>query len=149
MVKKYLTKMIEACENMPHCYQDYLALGKNICENMYFKEYIYFKYGFWTKHVNQHSFNRNKPFIEEPSCCTSLTREGKKEIQRSFGSSKSKEDEDEGLKPFTITEKGHDPLSSSSGKEEEDIHNEDHKSLQGESKKVGNPLLNDEDCRKE
>ena len=32
MVKKNLIEIIEACENMPHCYEDYLALGRNICE---------------------------------------------------------------------------------------------------------------------
>ena len=36
MVKKYLTNMIEACENMPR-YQEYLALGKMICAYIYFK----------------------------------------------------------------------------------------------------------------
>ena len=45
MVKKDLPKMIEACENMPHCYEDYLALGRNICANLSFGDYIYFNYG--------------------------------------------------------------------------------------------------------
>ena len=39
------------------------------------------------------------------------------EIQRSVGSRKSKEEEDEALKPFSIIEKDHVPLSSSSGQE--------------------------------
>ena len=46
MGKKNLTEIIEACENMSHCYEDYLALGKNICANLSFGDYIYFKYGF-------------------------------------------------------------------------------------------------------
>ena len=46
-------------------------------------------------------------------------------------------------------EKGHDPLSSSSGQAEEELHKEEYKSLQGDFEKVGNPLLNDEDCRNE
>ena len=37
MVKKYLTKVIEACENMPRCYPKCLALGKDICANISFK----------------------------------------------------------------------------------------------------------------
>ena len=36
MVKKNLTEIIEACENMSHCYEDYLDLGRNICANLYF-----------------------------------------------------------------------------------------------------------------
>ena len=63
MVNKYLAKMIEACENMPRCYQEYLALGKNICADMYFKEYIYFKYGFWPKNVDDHFFKSRKKSI--------------------------------------------------------------------------------------
>ena len=46
MVKKNLEDIIEVCENMPHCYEDYLAFGRNICANLYFGDYIYFKYGF-------------------------------------------------------------------------------------------------------
>ena len=34
MVKKNLTEIIEACENMSHCYEDYLDLGRNICANL-------------------------------------------------------------------------------------------------------------------
>ena len=36
MVKKNLTEIIEACENMSHYYEDYLALGRNICANLSF-----------------------------------------------------------------------------------------------------------------
>ena len=72
------------------------------------------------------------------------------EIQISFGSSKSKEEEEEALKPFSIIEKGHDPIHYSwSGQEKEEIHKEKHKSLQGDFEKVGIPLLNDECCRNE
>ena len=46
MVKKNLTEIIEACENMSHWYEDYLDLARNICENLSFRDYIYFKYGF-------------------------------------------------------------------------------------------------------
>ena len=56
--------------------------------------------------------------MEEPSCSTSLSKEGKEEIQRSFGSRKSKEEKDGALNPFSIIEKGHDPLSALSGQPE-------------------------------
>ena len=46
MVKKDLIKIMEACENMPSCYKEYLALGKKICADINFKEYIYFQSGF-------------------------------------------------------------------------------------------------------
>ena len=75
MVKKDLTKMIEACENMTHCYEDYLDLGRNICSNLYFRDYIYFKYGLQPKHDYENYFNRIKPSREEPSCSTSLRKE--------------------------------------------------------------------------
>ena len=37
-----------------------------------------------------------------------------------------------GLNSFSIIEKYHDPLSSSSGQEEEEFYKEEHKSLQGD-----------------
>ena len=42
MVKKDMTTIMEACEIMPNYYKEYLALGKNICADITFKEYIYF-----------------------------------------------------------------------------------------------------------
>ena len=39
------------------------------------------------------------------------------EIQIYFGASKSKDEENESLKPFSIIEEDHEPLSSSSGQE--------------------------------
>ena len=47
IVKKDLTKLIKACENMPCCYKEYLTLGNNIGPTINFKEYVYLKYGFW------------------------------------------------------------------------------------------------------
>ena len=41
MVKKNLAEIIEACENMPQYYEDYLALGRNICANIYFRLYLF------------------------------------------------------------------------------------------------------------
>ena len=57
MVKKKFTEVIEACENMSHCYEDYLALGRNICANLYFGDYIYFTYGFQPKHDYENYFH--------------------------------------------------------------------------------------------
>ena len=65
MVKKDLTKMIEAYENMSRYYQEYLALGKDICANISVKEYIYFKYGIKPNHVDENYFKRIKPSMEE------------------------------------------------------------------------------------
>ena len=79
MVDKDLTEIIEACDNMPHYYEDYLALGRNICANLSFGDYIYFKYGFWTKHDYDHSFNISNPYREEPSFSTSLRKEEEEE----------------------------------------------------------------------
>ena len=75
MVKKNLAEIIEACENMPHYYEDYLALGRNICANLSFGDYIYFKYGFWPKHDYDNYFKSIKLSIEEPICSTSLRKE--------------------------------------------------------------------------
>ena len=63
MVKKKLAEIIEACENMPHYYKDYLALGRNICANLSFGDYIYFKYGFWPKH-DYENYSREEIYIE-------------------------------------------------------------------------------------
>ena len=70
-----MTKTIEACENMPHCYEDYIDLGRNICENLSFREYIYFKYGFYPKYDYDNFFKSSNPSREEPSCSTSLRKE--------------------------------------------------------------------------
>ena len=87
MVKKNLTEIIEACENMSHCYEDYLALGRNICVNLSFGDYIYFKYGFQTKHDYEHYFNSINLSREEPSCSNSLRKE-EEDITKGEDSSK-------------------------------------------------------------
>ena len=38
--KKDLAKMIDASENLPHHYKEYLALGENICKFIPFKDYL-------------------------------------------------------------------------------------------------------------
>ena len=63
---------------MSHCYEDYLDLGRNICANLSFGDYIYFKYGLWPKHDYDNSFNSINPSREEPSCSTSLRKEEEK-----------------------------------------------------------------------
>ena len=88
MVKKILAEIIEACENMSHCYEDYLALGRNICANLYFEDYIYFKYGFQPKNYYEHSFNISNPYREEPSFSTSLRKEEEEEGTKGEDSSK-------------------------------------------------------------
>ena len=87
MVNKNLTEIIEACENMSHCYEDYLDLGRNICANLSFRDYIYFKYGLWTKHDYDHSFKSSKLSREEPSCSNSLRKE-EEDITKGEDSSK-------------------------------------------------------------
>ena len=67
--------MIEACENMPGCYKEYLTLGKNIGAVMNFKEYVYLKYGFCPQNVDENYFKRKTSSIEEPICSTSLSKE--------------------------------------------------------------------------
>ena len=42
-------------------YEDYLALGRNICANLSFGDYIYFKYGFWPKNDDENYFKCIKP----------------------------------------------------------------------------------------
>ena len=65
MVKKDLAKVIEVCESMSWCYQEYLTLGKDICAVMAFKDYIYLSYGFLPKVVDEESLKSNKPLKEE------------------------------------------------------------------------------------
>ena len=50
---------------MPDCYEEYLALGKDICAAMNFKDYVYLSYGFWLKDVYQEAFKNRKPLKEE------------------------------------------------------------------------------------
>ena len=82
MVKKDLTKIMEACENMPSCYKEYLTLGKRICAKITFKEYIYFQYGFWPKDVDDNTFNISWSSMEEPSCSNYVSEEEEKEAKR-------------------------------------------------------------------
>ena len=41
--KKDLSKMIDASENLPQHYKEYLALGENICKFIPFKDYLKFE----------------------------------------------------------------------------------------------------------
>ena len=67
--------MIEACENMPCYYKEYLTLLKTIGAVMTFKEYAYLMYGFWPQNVDYNFFKRRNSSIEDPSCSTSLSKE--------------------------------------------------------------------------
>ena len=75
MVKKNLTEIIEACDNMSHYYEDYLVLGRNVCEYLSFGDYIYFKYGLCPKHDYENYFKSSKLSKEEPICSNSLRKE--------------------------------------------------------------------------
>ena len=55
--KKDLAKMIDASENLPHHYKEYLALGEKICKFIHFKDYFYFIFGFDPKELDDHYFN--------------------------------------------------------------------------------------------
>ena len=67
--------MKEACENMPHCYQEYINLGNKNWANISFKESIYFQYVFFPKGVDEKYFKCIKSSIEEPSCSNSVSKE--------------------------------------------------------------------------
>ena len=73
--KKDLSKIIDAIENLPHHYEEYISLGKVICKSIPFKDDFYCRFGFEPKNVDDYSFNRNKSSIEEQSCSTSLSNE--------------------------------------------------------------------------
>ena len=89
MVKKNLTEIIEACENMSHCYEDYLVLGMNIFANLYFGDYIYFKYGFRPKHGYENYFKSRKLSKEEPICSNSLRKEEEDRTKGEYSSKPS------------------------------------------------------------
>ena len=59
--KKDLAKMIDAAENLPHHYKQYLALGEEICKSIPFKEYFYCRFGFEPKNVYDYSLKSRKP----------------------------------------------------------------------------------------
>ena len=45
--KKDLAKMIDARENFPHHYEEYLALGEKICKFIPLKDYFYLILRMW------------------------------------------------------------------------------------------------------
>ena len=49
--KKDLSNIIDAIENLPHHYEEYLALGEDICKSIPFKEYFYCIFGYEAKNV--------------------------------------------------------------------------------------------------
>ena len=46
--KKDLAKMIDAAENLPRHYKEYLSLVEVICKSIPFKDYFYCKFGLET-----------------------------------------------------------------------------------------------------
>ena len=62
--KKDLAKVIDASENLPHHYKEYLALGEEICKFIPFKYYFYFWFEFEPKDVYDYYINCNKSSIE-------------------------------------------------------------------------------------
>ena len=87
--KKELAKMIEAIENLPYHYKEYLALGEGICKSIPFKYNFYCRFGFEPKNVDDSSFKSSKSSIEEPSCSTSLSNEEEEESKSEESSNPS------------------------------------------------------------
>ena len=61
--KKDLAKMIDASENLPHHYKEYVALGEKIFKFIPFKDYFYFWFGFDSNDVDENYFTRSKSFV--------------------------------------------------------------------------------------
>ena len=61
--KKDLSKIIDAIENLPHHYKEYLALGEGICKSIPFKYNFYCRFGFEPKNVDDSSFKSSKSSI--------------------------------------------------------------------------------------
>ena len=72
---KDLSKMIDASENLPHHYKEYLSLGEENCKFIHFKDYFYFRFGFNPKYVDENSLNTRKSSIEEPSFSNYTSKE--------------------------------------------------------------------------
>lgn len=51
-----ISRRLAATKNMHYHYQEYLAIGEDICESLPFKNYFTIKYGFWPKNVDEDSF---------------------------------------------------------------------------------------------
>ena len=78
-IKYGLTRRISASENFPRHYQEYLALGNEICKDISFKDYFYCIFGFWPKRANEDMLKKNRPLGREMGCSTTQNRkeEGK------------------------------------------------------------------------
>ena len=80
--KKDLEKMIDASENLPQHYKEYLALGENICKFIPFKDYFYLRFGFDPKDVDENSFNAIKSSVEEPIFSNYVSKEEERKSKR-------------------------------------------------------------------
>ena len=74
--------MIDASENLPQHYKEYLALGENICKFIPFKDYFYFRFGFEPKDVDEHSLKSRKSSIDEPICSNYVSKEEEREAKK-------------------------------------------------------------------
>jgi len=55
-----ISRRLAATKNMHYHYQEYLAIGEDICASLPFKNYFTIKYGFWPKNVDEDSFKRKE-----------------------------------------------------------------------------------------
>jgi hypothetical protein len=51
-----ISRRLAATKNMHYHYQEYLAIGEDICASLPFKNYFTIQYGFWPKNVDEDSF---------------------------------------------------------------------------------------------
>ena len=149
-IKYGLTRRISASENFPRHYQEYLALGNEICKDISFKDYFYCIFAFWLKRANEDMLKKNRPLERETGCSTTQNRkeEGKGtkgqglpkpsiywSFMRSFGfywsgakagedpicTIKWKEENDSHSHPSTIIERNHETPISLGGEAEKQV----------------------------
>ena len=51
-----ISRRLATIKNMPYHYQEYLALGEDICATFSFQGYYTIKYGSWPKDLDEDSF---------------------------------------------------------------------------------------------
>ena len=60
-----ISTRLAAAKNIHYHYQEYLAMGKDICVALPFKNYFTIKYGFWPKNVDEDSFKSRGKELEK------------------------------------------------------------------------------------
>lgn len=53
-----ISRRLAVTKNIHYHYQEYIAIGEDICVSMPFKNYFTIKYGFWPKNVDEDSLKR-------------------------------------------------------------------------------------------